>query len=419
MKKNNYFFVIFIVTTGIFSYFGFNRYDVKIIGPEFFEIAYLEEELRIIEDDLGINIGYKPVADPETFIVNNPNSNFDIAIIPNPQGVINLAERNLIYDVSNIKVDGKNLIDLYPELLIEEVVNNKQIYGGFLRLFANSLLWYDVKKIEKYPNIDLSNFYELSQFTKQLADDGISSWCLNSESGAASGLIQTNWLEHVLVSKYGPEIYKRWSELSINSSNIKILTSLKFLGDLFFHPGTVYGGSITITNLEFKNLPQYLLSDETSCFLALGGHYFQSYIPKKYEFEKDYNFVPMPDLEYQDYLVGFGDSIVLLENNEDSRNTFVNLLSKNFGQAWSSKLDSQYISANVDFEIENISNISLKKEFEIINKALRENKFMYDASDVMARPIGSDKLWKALVVYFDSGIEADIVDILNNLDKHY
>ena len=49
MKKNNYFSAIFIVTTVIFSYFGFNSYDIKIIGPEFFEIAYFEEELKIIE----------------------------------------------------------------------------------------------------------------------------------------------------------------------------------------------------------------------------------------------------------------------------------------------------------------------------------------------------------------------------------
>ena len=42
-------------------------------------------------------------------------------------------------------------------------------------------------------------------------------------------------------------------------------------------------------NLEFKNLPNYLLSDDTPCFLALGGHYFHSYIPEKYEFEKDYD----------------------------------------------------------------------------------------------------------------------------------
>ena len=95
IKKIVIYLSIFIVTTGIISYFGFNRYDVKIIGPEFFEIAYLEEELKIIEDDLGISIGYKSVVDPETFIVNNPDSDFDIAIIPNPQGVINLAERNI------------------------------------------------------------------------------------------------------------------------------------------------------------------------------------------------------------------------------------------------------------------------------------------------------------------------------------
>ena len=49
---------------------------------------------------------------------------------------------------------------------------------------------------------------------------------------------------------------------------------------------------------------------------------------------------------------------------------------------WSSKSDGQYISANVSFEIIYIKSF-YKKEFDLINKALLENKFMYDASDVM------------------------------------
>ena len=419
MKKNSYLFVIFIVTTGIISYFGFNRYDVKIIGPEFFEIAYLEEELKIIEDDLGISIGYKSVADPETFIVNNPDSDFDIAIIPNPQGVINLAERNLIKEITNIKVDEKYLDDLYPEYLKNEVILNEKMYGGWLRLFSNSLLWFDVKKIENYSDIDLSNFNSLAQYTKNLADAGTSSWCLNSESGSAQGLIQTNWMEHILVSSYGPETYKKWSNLSIDSSNVKIYSSIKFLGDIFFYEGAVFGGVGSIMNLEFKNLPNYLLSDDTPCFLALGGHYFYSYIPEKYQFEKDYNFVSMPDLKYKDYLVGFGDSLVILNERKYTNMTFSKLLSKNFGKVWSSKSDGQYISANVSFEMQNISNPFIKKEFDLINKALLENKFMYDASDVMARPIGANKLWGALTNYFRNGIDADLVSILNELDKNY
>ena len=95
------------------------------------------------------------------------------------------------------------------------------------------------------------------------------------------------------------------------------------------------------------------------------------------------------------------------------------LLSKNFGKVWSSKLDGQYISANLDFEIQNIENPFIKKESYLINKALLENKFMYDASDVMARPIGANKLWKALAVYFNDGIDADLIAILNELDKNY
>lgn len=415
--KKYFIYIFFFTTTGLFSYVGFNTYDVKIIGPVFDEINYLENELSIIENELGVKIGYKAVADPETFIVENPDTDFDIGIIPNPQGVTNLASRNLIKNVSSVTIDKSNIYNSYPDHLVNILSVNDQLFGGWIRLFPNSLLWYDNNKINNYSNIDLSNFDSLSEYTKKLADEGTPSWCLNSESGAAQGLIQTNWLENILLTKYGPKTYDRWINLDIEASNIQIYSSIKFLGDLFLYPGIVQGGAQTILGLEFKNLPEYLLNEKSTCFLSLGGHYFIHYIDEKYEYEKDYNFVAMPSLNFEGYVVGFGDSLVMLNNNEITEQVFAKILSKDFGNSWSNNYDSQFISANVEFDINSIANPITKKEFKIIHQALQNNKFRYDASDIMARPIGADKLWKTLTAYFKE--EESLVKLLNQLDKQY
>ena len=415
--KKFFIYIIFFTTTGLFSYIGFNTYDVKIIGPVFDEINYLENELSIIENELGIKIGYKAVADPETFIVENPDTDFDIGIIPNPQGVTNLASRDLIKNVSTVTIDKTNIYNLYPDHLVNILSVDGELFGGWIRLFPNSLLWYDNNKIENYSNIDLSNFESLSEYTKKLADEGTPSWCLNSESGAAQGIIQTNWLENILLTKYGPKTYDRWSNLDIEASSIQIYSSIKFLGDLFLYPGIVQGGARTILGLEFKNLPQYLLDEKSTCFLSLGGHYFINYVDEKYNYEKDYNFVAMPSLNFEGFVVGFGDSLVMLNNTEITEQVFAKILSKDFGNSWSNNSDSQFISANVQFDSKSIANPITKKEFKIIQQALQNNKFRYDASDIMARPIGADRLWKTLTAYFKE--EESLVKLLNQLDKEY
>ena len=227
MSKKIIFFSLIILITITFSVIAFKPPEVVVIGPQFHEQDYFIEELEIIANELDIKIKYIGMSDPETYIINNPNNNSSIAIIPNPQGVVNLAERKLIFNLDDIPVDDDSISSLYSKHLTSIVSHKGNIYAGWIRLFPNSLIWYDISKFQQH-NIKVDNFETLLQHTKQIADTGISPWCANSESSASTGWIQTNWLEDILLTKYGPHIYDDWSDLKINASNIKIFLSACF-----------------------------------------------------------------------------------------------------------------------------------------------------------------------------------------------
>ena len=92
--RRNIIVLLFITVTLIFSLVGFNPQEVVIGGPYFPQIEYFEEELALISKELNIKISYVPVSDIETQIIKEENSyGFDLAIIPNPQGVVNLGQR--------------------------------------------------------------------------------------------------------------------------------------------------------------------------------------------------------------------------------------------------------------------------------------------------------------------------------------
>ena len=407
---------IFLIIS--FSIIAYQPAEVVIIGPRFHEQDYFIEELDLIAEELGIKIKYNAISDPETFIIENPDSKGSIAIIPNPQGVVNLAQRKLIFNLENIVVDNDSISNLYSNHLTSIVSHEGSLYAGWTRLFPNSLIWYDISKIKKYENIKFENFNNLILETKKIADNGESPWCANSESSASTGWIQTNWLEDIILTKYGPEIYDRWSKLEIKASNVKIYNSMKVVGDFIFYQNLIQGGDRGIIDKEFRNLPQVLLNDENSCFLSWSGHYFRYYIQDDYEYGVDFGVSNFPPINYKNTIVGIGDSLVLLKNDSISKNIISKILSSDFGEKWASYENTEYISANKNFNKANINNELTKYEFEVVHKALNDDLFRYDASEIMPRPIGSNLLWKFFREFRGLGPDS-LVKLLNGLDKEF
>ena len=415
MNKKIIFFSLTVLITTVFSLFANDPPEVVIIGPEFHEQQYFVEELNIIANELGIKIKYEPVSDTETFIIDNPNSSSSIAIIPNPQGVVNLAERKLIYGLDDVLVDNNSIFNLYPNHLISIVSHEDSIYGGWTRLFPNSLIWYDISKFEQH-NVKFDSFETLLEGTKKIADNGTSPWCANSESAASTGWVQTNWMEDVLLTKYGPKVYDEWSKLKIDASNVKIFLSIKHMEEFIFYENHIYNGPGSIISKEFRNLPKVLLDDSTECFMSWSGHYFRYYIPEDYQYLKDYAVTNIPKINFENSVVGIGDNIVLTKDNELSKKVISKILSKNFGEIWSSYQDTEFISANQNFNKQIINNELTKFEYSIVHDALQKDLFRYDASEIMARPIGSNLLWKLFKEYIREGPQ-NLVKLLNQLDR--
>ena len=321
----------------------------------------------------------------------------------------------MIYSLDDLIVDNNSIFNLYPNHLVSVVSHENSIYGGWTRLFPNSLIWYDISKFEQH-NITFDNFETLLSDTKKIADNDISPWCANSESAASTGWIQTNWMEDVLLTKYGPNVYDEWSKLKINASNIKIFLSIKHIEEFIFYENHIHNGPGSIISKEFRNLPRVMLDDSTECFLSWSGHYFRYYIPEDFEYLKDFAVTNVPKINYENSVVGIGDNIVLTKNNELSKKVISKILSKNFGEVWSSYQDTEFISANQNFDKQKISNELTKYEYSIVHGALQKDLFRYDASEIMARPIGSNLLWKLFQDYIKEGPQ-NLVKLLNELDR--
>ena len=417
---NRQFLVIFLFITIAFSFLAYQPIDVVIAGPQMTDQEKFELELKNIEDSTGIKIKYETYSDIETYLIENNNSEVDIAIIPNPQGVTNLGERGIVLSIDRI-ISNETMESYYPKHLQEITtsdISNKN-YGAFFRLFPNSLIWYSVEKYKAIGSPKFNSYNELLEFTNNYSKEYKDLWCLDIESGASTGWIATNWLEDIILNKYGAEIYDQWSNQKILSSEAAILNSINNIGKLVFIENAVYGSNKRIVRKEFRNNYKNLLSKEVGCIFSWGGHYATLYIPENKEFKTDYDFFKFPSSNNS--IVGIGDVLTVLNYDEETKIVFDKLIDESFGKNWMSHKDSSYIPANLK-NTNYIANPITSKERDLIIKSLKDNSFRYDASELMERKIGADALWIALKNYIDIGRERayrEIEDITEQLDSNF
>ena len=416
------FIAVFFTVTAVFSFMTYKPADVVIAGPQLTDLRYFEEELKNIENNTGIKIKYEIHSDIETYLIENKNPSIDIAIIPNPQGVVNLGERDIVKSIDEFisveKMD--NYYSPHLQKITTSSSTNKN-YGAFFRLFPNSMIWYSIEKFKEIGSPEFKTYEDILNYTKNYSKEGKNLWCLDIESGASTGWIATNWLEDLILSEYGSDIYDNWSNQDIVSSSDEILNSINNIGKLVFTENAIYGTNKRIVRKEFRNNYNNLLNENVDCVFSWGGHYASFYMPQDKQFGRDYDFFKFPSTNSRSSIVGIGDVLTALNYSNATQEVFNAIIDENFGQNWMSWVDAKYIPANKQNQ-NFIANPLTKKEAMLIRDSLIENTFRYDASELMERKIGADALWVALKNYIDIGRERayrEIEDITEELDTNF
>jgi len=419
INKNILFVTIFITITGIFSFLAYKPVDVLIGGPNFPQVEYFVEELDVISEQLGIKVEYKTFSDIETYLIENSDHNLDLALIPNPQGVVNLGQRGIAVPINKL-LDEIFIDDNFSQHLVDITTSDldNHNYGAWFRVIPNSLVWYDTSKYKDIGSPVFNDYEEMIIYTQENSSKDKPLWCMDIESGASTGWIATNWLEDMILHNYGPVVYDDWFKQEKLSSSEEVTMSILDIGKLIFIEDAVYGGHKRIVRKEFRNNYKNLLDENNTCTFSWSGHFTSYYFPKDAKYGVDYNFFKLPSAKYKNAMVGIGDVVIGLNTNSNTSNVMQSLTSTGFGENWLSKKDSQYISANMNSQTDSLINQMTIDETNLIRSAFKENLFRYDASELMERRIGSDSLWYALTQYIELK-SLYIEDITEELDSNF
>ena len=279
VSNKSLFYLIFILVTFVFSIIGNTKTDVVIVGPDFEQQDYFIEELEAISIKTGYKITYIPLNDVHAYLNNNLNEP-DMAILTDIQSLKILGESETLLPVNQFYSQLE--IENYSQHLIDLVSSedNSELYGHWIRLFNNSLIWFNVDRYNQYGAPEFKTFDEIIEFTKENSNEGNELWCLTIDSaenqplldyeyGESSGWIISNWLESIVLSNYGPEIYDLWSQNELKFSDQEIILSLLDVGKIIHNENQIFKGKEYFIRSQVSNSPKNLASDSSTCVFSL------------------------------------------------------------------------------------------------------------------------------------------------------
>ncbi|MDT4941148.1 MAG: alpha-glucoside transport system substrate-binding protein [Pseudonocardiales bacterium] len=224
------------------------------------EIGYHIKSVKQFEKCTGIDVQYQPSKEFEAALktkVDGGNAP-DLAIFPQP-GLLQTFAKSGDLKLASDALTTEAEANWVPSWVGYGSVLN-HFFGAPLGANLKSLIWYSPKYFKQWGYTIPTTWDELIAASDKAAADGHKPWCLGIESGDATGWVLTDWMEEVMLRKYGPDVYDQWTQHKIPFNDPKVLDVLQTVGSIVKNTHYVNAGigdvkSIATTPFQEGGLP--------------------------------------------------------------------------------------------------------------------------------------------------------------------
>lgn len=340
----------------------------------------------------------------------------DVALFPQPGIMRDMAERDLLADLSDV-VDAGELEQHVQGVLETGQVEGTQ-YAVPMSINVKSIVFYPKQPFEA-AGFEIPETYEdLVALTDQIAATGTTPWCFGIESEAATGWPATDWVEDVLLRTAGAETYDKWVNHEIPFNDPSVVETLEQMDELLLADGRTNGGRQSIASNNFGTAAFPLFDEPPGCFMYRQGNFVaqEGVLPDEVIADLD-NLVgvfPMPAESPEDKpVLGGGDLAgIFAQDNEAAQELVQFLASADFGTL-EYGASGNWISPRTDFDVELYPTETWKTIAQI---AYESTDFVFDGSDQMPGEVGSGSFWREMVAWISGGqdIQATVDNIENS-----
>lgn len=407
--------LIFLVACGFPQEKSPSSKTIKIMGVVTGEgEEQIQKAFAPFTEKTGIKVIYEGTNEFATLLPVRVDSGNppDVAMFPQPGLMADFAREGKLIPVDSF-MDKEQLSKDYAKDWIDLGSVDGKIYGIWYRAFVKSLVWYNpaafAAKGYKIPTT-WSDAIALSD--KIVADGGVP-WCLGMENGNATGWVGTDWVEDIILHKFGPEVYDGWVSHKIPFTNPQVKAGFEEFGKIVRNPKYVVGGTTGVISIPFGDSPKGLFEQPPSCYMHRQATFITAFLPKKLVIGKDVDVFPFPAInqKFGGSVLVSGEVMAMFKDTPEVRALMEYLATPKPHEIWASF--GGYLSPHKQVRLTAYPDEVMKRQAEILNKA---NVLRFDASDMMPGAVGTGTFWTGIVDYVGG---KDVDSVLKNIDESW
>ena len=352
----------------------------------------------------------------------------DIALFPQPGGVVDAAQRGYLVALEDVGVD----LDEYKANFSEYIVGLGTVdgiaYGGAHAFNLKSIVWYQPAEFEARGYSVPETWDEMIALADQIVSEGMNPFCFGMYSNGASGWLATDWMEDIMLrTGEGTVTYDKWVSHEIPFNDPVVQNAATLLSQIMHTEGYVVGGTDAIVSTYFGNAQDPMFEKDANgnpgCFMHRQASFITSFWPEAAQAGAGTETTVFPFPAMDDGLpkaaLGGGDMFAVFTEGNEAVNAVVEyMLSDNFFAAAAQRPDNSRIYGHVQFDSSLYSKDITRVLADAITGALAENAFRFDASDLMPPEVGAGSFWKEMMNLAVEG-PGYVNTALDNIEKSW
>ncbi|MEY9965739.1 alpha-glucoside transport system substrate-binding protein [Streptacidiphilus sp. MAP12-16] len=373
----------------------------SILSPE---SDSLQTSWKKFSDCTGIKISYEGSNDFESQLpvrVSGGNAP-DLAIIPQPGLLAQMVKTGKVVQPAAQTVT--NEAKWAPIWKTYGSVNGT-FYAAPMSANMKSLVWYSPKAFKAAGYTVPTTWADMMKLSDTIAKAGKNKpWCGGIGSGTATGWPATDWLEEVVLGKYGGDVYDKWVSHQIKFSDPQIVDSMNVVQSWMHNPAYVNGGiggvsSIATTTFQDAGAP--ILTGK--CSMLQQASFYEAQWPKGTNIGPAGDIwafkLPAADPSITTPVEGGGEFVAAFSSRPEVQ-AVQNYVSTADWATSRIKVAPGWVSANqgVDPAVYTDPVDQLSAKYLTDPSAT----FRFDGSDLMPAAIGAGKEWTEFTAWFAS-----------------
>ncbi len=340
----------------------------------------------------------------------------DIAILPNPGLMQTLANEGDLIPLNNF-LDMTTINQDYAKGWVDLGTVSGNLYAIFMKASSKGTIWYNPKTFTANNWTTPQTWDEMIALSDQIVAAKATPaypWSIAVESGAASGWPGADWIDQILLSKYGPDVSDQWVNHQIPWTDPRVKDAFQMFGQVALTQGYVPGGATAILATNFQDGTYLPYETPPKAAMDYLGDFAAGFISTQFPSlvaGADYNFYPFPVISsaYQNAVTGGADLVVAFKDTPAVRSLVTYLSTAGAQAIWVKR--GGFTSVNNKVPLSDYPNIVTQNAAKQLSSAAI---FRFSQDDAMPAPV-ENAFWAGVLNYLQNPDQLD--SILQNIES--